>query len=219
MESAPEAIPAEATGEFQITPTSLVREGFRYALHVLAVYLVVQFLTMWMAGRVHDFVLPFVLQHQPTVSYFQFAFSHLFAFSFFPALVIGFVYSEWFRHRVALFAWIVPTAVLAYKFATFQPASIFQNHVTAAFHEYFAGGFTIPEFYSYSELFRVIASNPDAIRGMHQLHYAAPAYAGVGYSIGVWLPIRFRFGKLDETLRAFKPRWRDLLPKKQPTVR
>lgn len=72
--------------------------------------------------------------HQPTVSYFEFAFSHLFAFTFFPALTVGFMYSEWFRHRVALFVWIVPVVVLAYKFATF-PSSLFQNHLAVAFHD------------------------------------------------------------------------------------
>lgn len=110
---------------------------------------------MWLAGRVYDVVLPFVQQHQPAASRFQFVFSHLFAFSFFPALAVGFMYSEWFRHRVALLVWIVPLVILAYKFATF-PSSLFQNHFAVAFHEYFAGGFMIPEFHRYRELFELV---------------------------------------------------------------
>jgi len=183
---------------------SMLRQGTRFALHLLAVYLVVQFLTMWVAGRVHDIFLPFVLQHQPTVSYFQFAFSHLFAFSFFPALAVGFMYSEWFRHRVALLVWIVPAAVLAYKFATF-PASLFQSHFALAFHEYFASGFTIPEFHSYRELFELVGPNPDMARGIQQLHYTAPVYAACGYSLGTWLPIRFTFPKIDAAVQSMKP--------------
>jgi len=195
----PRTIPAKPAGVF--------RQTVRFALHLVAVYLIVQFLTMWVAGRVHDVFLPFVLQHQPTVSYFQFAFTHLFAFSFFPAVVVGFMYSEWFRHRVALMVWIVPLAVLAYKFATF-PSSLFQNHLTVAFHEYFAAGFMIPEFHSYRELFELVGPNPDTLRGMQQLHYTAPVYAAIGYSLGAWLPIGFRFPKLDAAVQSMKPGWR-----------
>jgi hypothetical protein len=203
MELAEEgALPA-----FPARPVGILRQSVRFSLHLLAVYLIVQFLTMWVAGRVHDIFLPFVLQHQPTVSYFQFAFAHLFAFSFFPGLAVGFMYSEWFRHRVALFVWIVPVAVLAYKFTTF-PASIFQNHFAVAFHEYFASGFMIPEYHSYRELFEVVGSNSDTVRGMQQLHYTAPVYAGIGYALGAWLPIRFRFPKLDAAVQSMKPGWR-----------
>lgn len=188
-------------------PAGILRQSIRFALHLLAVYLIVQFLTMWVAGRVYDVILPFVQQHQPTVSWFQFVFSHLFAFSFFPALAVGFMYSEWFRHRVAVFVWIVPVVVLAYKFATF-PCSLFQNHLAVAFHEYFGGGFMIPEFHSYRELFELVAPNPDAKRGMEQLHYTAPVYAAIGYSLGAWLPIRFRFPNLDAAVQSLKPGWR-----------
>ena len=203
MEPAEErALPAVTT-----KPTTILRQGARFVLHLLAAYLIVQFLTMWVAGRVHDVILPFVQQHQPTVSYFQFAFSHLFAFSFFPGLAVGFMYSEWFRHRVALMVRVVPLAVLACKFATF-PSSLFQNHFVVAFHEYFGAGFVIPEFHSYRELFDFVATNPDARRGMEQLHYTAPVYAAIGYGLGAWLPIRFRFPKLDAAVQSMKPGWR-----------
>ncbi|HJT00101.1 MAG TPA: hypothetical protein VJ756_13500 [Terriglobales bacterium] len=201
--------PSEGGAPLALTakPAGILRQGVRFVLHLMAVYLIVQFLTMWVAGRVHDFVLPFVLQHQPTVSSFQFAFSHLFAFSFFPAVAVGFMYSEWFRHHVALLIWIVPFVVLAYKFASF-PSSLFQNHFAVAFHEYFASGFMIPKFHSYHELFEAVGENPDMARGMQQLHYTAPVYAGLGYSLGAWLPIRFRFHKLDAAVQSMKPGWR-----------
>ncbi len=196
-------------------PAGALRQGVRFVLHLLAVYLIVQFLVMWVAGRVHDVILPFVQQHQPTVSYFEFAFSHLFALSFFPGIAVGFMYSEWFRHRVALMVWIVPLAVLTYKFATF-PSSLFQNHFTVAFHEYFAGGFVIPEFHNYDELYWRVMINPDGIRGMHQLHYTAPMYAGIGYSVGAWLAIRFRFPKLDAAVQSMKPGWRPSIRSELP---
>jgi hypothetical protein len=88
---------------------------------------------------------------------------------------------------------------------------MFEDHFAAAFHEYFAGGFIIPEFHSYEELFQFVAPNPDAMRGMEQLRYTAPVYAAIGYSIGAWYAIRFRIPKLEAVLQHIKPSWR--LPK------
>jgi hypothetical protein len=209
MESLSKAATGDERGPdvVQAKAISPVRQGLRYVLHLLAVYAIVRFVTVWIAGWTHGTFLPAIQQHSPTVSSFQFVFSHLFAFSFFPALIVGFVHSEWFRHRVAVFVWIIPAAVLAYKFATF-PTSLFQNQFAAAFHEYFAGGFMIPEWHSYEELLRLVAPSPDAMRGMEQLRYTAPAYAAIGYSIGTWLAIRFRISKLDAILRDIKPSWR-----------
>ena len=39
----------------------------------------------------HETILPFLQQRPPSVSVFQFALSHLFAFSFLPALIFGFL--------------------------------------------------------------------------------------------------------------------------------
>lgn len=206
-----EVLPESATGDEQVPgglhvkASSPLRNGVRYGLHLAAIYAIVQFVTMRLAGLTHATILPFLQQRPPTVSVFQFAFSHLFAFSFFPALILGFLYSEWwFRHRVAVFVWIVPVAVLFYKFATF-PTTVFQNHFAVSFHQYFAGGFAIPEFRSYEELFQLVAPNPDAIRGMEQLRYTAPVYAAIGYGIGTWMAIRFRIPKLEAALRHIKP--------------
>jgi len=193
--------------------SSLVRNGIRYGLHLAAVYAIVRFVTIWLAGLTHGTILPFLQQRPPSGSVFQFAFSHLFAFSFLPALIFGFLYAEWwYRHRVAVFVWIVPVAVLSYKFAIF-PTTIFQNHFAAAFHEYFGGGFVIPEFHyhNYQELFQLVAPNPDVMRGLEQFGYTAPAYVAIGYSIGTWMAIRFRIPKLEAGLRHIKP---SLLPPK-----
>ena len=195
----------QVPGESQGKASSPLRNGVRYGLHLAAVYAIVQFVTLRLAGVTHGTILPFLQERPPSVSVFQFAFSHLFAFSFFHALILGFLYSEWwFRNRVAVFVWIVPVAVLFYKFATY-PTTIFQNNFAVAFHEYFAGGFVIPEFHSYKELFQLVAPNPDAMRGMEQLRYTAPVYAATGYGIGTWLAIRFRIPKLEAALRYIKP--------------
>src|ERR1035441_3658345 len=164
---------------------STTRQCVRYALHLAAVYLIVNSTTMWLAGRVRETVLPLIQQHPPTESSFQFLFSHLFVFSLFPSLLVAFAYAQWFPHRVALLVWVVPLAILIFKFCTF-PTTAFENHFAAAIHEYFGGGFLIEEFHNYRELFQLYG-NPDMRRGMQQLNATAPVYAAIGYSIGTWL--------------------------------
>lgn len=181
---------------------STIRQIVRYGLHLAAVYVIVNTTTMWLAGRVHEAVLPLIQQHPPVVSSFQFAFSHLFLFSFVPAILIAFVYSQWYPHRVALFVWIVPVAILVYKIIAF-PTTAFQDHWATALHEYFGGGFMISEFHSYQELWQLYA-NPDAPRGMQQLHFTAPVYASIGYSIGTWLGMYCRASGIAVALWKLK---------------
>jgi len=119
---------------------------------------------------------------------FQFAFTYLLAFSAIPAFLVGLVNAK-FRHRTALFVWIVPVAVLGYKFVTF-PTSLFQSHFQTAFHHYFGGNFLIPEYHSYRELFESFVSNPDMQRGIDQEQITAPAYAGIAYSFAAWIGMR-----------------------------
>jgi hypothetical protein len=124
-------------------------------------------------------------------------------------MLIGFLYSQWFRHRVALFVWVVPMAILAFKFATY-PTSVFDNHLAKAFHEYFAGGFLIPEYYSYEELFRIAGSNPDMPRGMEQLRFTTPMYGAIGYALGALFALRLRLPKIDAAVQKMKPKLSDL---------
>jgi hypothetical protein len=181
----------------------LARQCLRYVLHLAAVYVIVRTTTLWLAGRVHDTLLPLVQHRPPAESSFQFVFSHLFVFSFFPAVLIAFAFAQWYAHRIALYVWIVPLAMLVFKFFTF-PSTLFERQFAAAFHEYFGGGFLIPEFRSYQELFRLAAS-PDMRRGMEQLNFTAPLYAAIGYSLGTWLGMRFEIPKLTEAWRKAKP--------------
>jgi hypothetical protein len=182
---------------------SVARQCVRYALHVAAVYIIVKTTTLWVAGRVHDTVLPLIQQCPPAESSFQFLFSHLFLFSLFPALIVGFAYAQWYPHRVALFVWAVPLAILVYKFSTF-PTTAFENHFAAAFHEYFGGGFLIAEFHSYRELFQLAAS-PDMRRGMQQLNFTAPVYAAIGYSVGTGFGMYCNIPNLTASWRKLKP--------------
>ena len=180
-----------------------LRQTIRYALHLAAVYVIANATTMWLAGRVYEWILPLIEHNSPTVSSLQFAFSHLFLFSFFPAVLIAFIFSVWYPHRVALFVWIVPVVILAYKVVTF-PATAFQDHWVAAFHEYFGSEFIIGDFHSYQELFRLYGSS-DIPRGIEQLHFTAPVYAAIGYGTGAWLAIRSTGSGLSAALRELKP--------------
>jgi hypothetical protein len=192
----PEFIPTQIAA-------SPLRQAIRYALHLAAIYLIVHTTTMWLAGRVYEWVLPLVEHHRPTMSSLQFAFSHLFLFSFLPAMLIAFIYSLWFPHRVALFVWIVPVVILAYKIVVF-PASTLEDHWAAAFHQYFGGEFIIGEFHNYQELFQLYGSS-DVARGMQQLNFTAPVYAAVGYGLGAWVGIRSAGSQFAAAFRKLKP--------------
>jgi hypothetical protein len=155
-----------------------------FGLHLAAVYVIVKFCTPWLAGWTRGTLLP-LLQIPTTSGRFEFLFSHIFAFSFIPAFLAGLINAR-FRHKAAQFVWFVPAAVLAYEFVTFPSPSAFQSQFPAAFHQYFGGGFAVPEYHSWEE-FWSIAGSYDATRGMVQLKFTAPFYAGIGYSFAAWI--------------------------------
>jgi hypothetical protein len=63
---------------------------------------------------------------------------------------------------------------------------------SAAFHQYFGGGFLIGEYRDWGDFWRMEESNPDVTRGMTQLGVTASFYAGVGYGMAAWIGIRFQ---------------------------
>ncbi|SRR6266496_116454 len=156
-----------------------------FPVHLAAVYVVVNFCTAWLAGWTRGTLLP-LLQIPTSSGRFEFLYSHVFAFSFLPAFLFGLINAR-FKHKAAQFVWLVPTAILAYKFATFQVSSVLQNQLSAAFHQYFGGGFVIPEFQNWQEFWSIAGSNPDMIRGLAQMNFTAPFYAGAGYSVAAWI--------------------------------
>lgn len=157
-----------------------------FLLHVAAVYAIVNFSTAWLAGWTRGRLLPFLQIRTTSSSQFEFLFSHLLMFSFVPAFLAGLINSR-FKHRVAQFVWLVPTAILAYKLATFSAPSVFQSQLSAAFHQYFGGGFLIGEFRNWHDFWSIMGSNSDMTRGMAQMTFTAPFYAGVGYSVAAWI--------------------------------
>jgi hypothetical protein len=158
-----------------------------FALHLAVVYFSARECTPWFAGRFHDLIVP-LFHPEDTVSRLQYLFSHLLAFSFVPGFLAGLA-SYKNRHAAAMFVWVIPASVLAYQFFTF-PASIFQSRAVTAWHEYFGGGFVVPEYRDYLEMFILGARNSDMVRGMDQARFTAPFYAGVAYSLASFLSTR-----------------------------
>jgi hypothetical protein len=195
----------------QVTPRvstlGAIQQVVYFALHVVAVYALANISTPWLSGFVHGQVLPVIQQHPPAISSFQFLFSHLFMFSFLPSLAVALFYAHWFRHKVALFVWLIPLAVLAYKLASFPAWSVLDEGTQfgRAFRYYFGGDFFIPEYHKYEELFSLVGSSSDTWRGMAQLHFTAPLYAAIGYSLGTLLALRVPVPKLRSAIEKMRP--------------
>jgi undecaprenyl pyrophosphate phosphatase UppP len=156
-----------------------------FLLHLAAIYAIVKFFTPWLAGWVRGTLLP-LLQQPTSSSRFEFLYSHIFALSFVPAFFAGLVNVR-FKYKAAQFVWLVPTVILAYKFATFPAPSVLQNQFALAFHQYFGGGFAIGEFRNWQEFWNIVESNSDLRRGVAQMDYTAPFYAGAAYSVAAWI--------------------------------
>jgi hypothetical protein len=156
-----------------------------FLLHLAAVYAIVKFFTPGLAGWTRGTVLP-LLQSPTSSSRFEFLYSHVFVLSVAPAFFAGLMNAR-FKHKAAQFVWLVPTAILAYKFATFPAPSVFKSQFAAAFHQYFGAGFVIGEFRDWREFWNIVESNSDMMRGMAQMQYTAPFYAGVAYSVAAWI--------------------------------
>lgn len=162
-----------------------------FVFHLATVYLLANFCTPWLGRWTYDELLP-LLQISTTLSAYEFIYSNLLAFGVIPALVAGFVNAR-FKHRAAIFVWVVPTTVLVYKLATFSsPHSVLYSSPSfPSLHYYFGGGFVIPAFHNWREFWDAAASNPDMARGIAQLTYTAPLYAGLAYSLSAWFSMRW----------------------------
>ena len=48
----------------------------------------------------------------------------------------------------------------------------------------------VPDYRNWEEFWTIVAPTPDMMRGMAQLTFTVPFYAGVGYSVGAWIGLR-----------------------------
>jgi hypothetical protein len=196
------------TGNENEPVTPIARQVIRFVLHLAAVYLVVNVCTYAFAAWIYRTLL-FALQIHTNLSSFEFLYTHLLFLSCVPAFATGLVNAR-FRHRVAEFVWIVPTILLLYKLATFPATGsvLLESHSWPALHYYFGAGFLISEFHHWNE-FTQLMSNPDMIRGIHQLRFTAPFYAGIAYSLAAALsrhnrPLQTALDRLRDSEGRYK---------------
>ena len=185
--------PADSFDEVSTrTSTGLESGVWQAILHLAVVYAIARYCTPWLLTVTHDTIIPLATGRPPRIN-LQFFYSHLFAFSFVPGLVAGFLNSKLLRHRVVRFVWIVPVIVLTFAFVFYGPSmypTISESSFREAFHYYFGGKFSIPEYSSYAELQRNRFENiREVLRGIGQFRISVPAYVGVAYSLGASLSL------------------------------
>lgn len=172
---------------------TLAWQSVWFLLHLAVVYALAIYVTSRLSYWTRDVL--WLLAPAYTSSRFEFLYSHLFVFSFLPALACGLLDAR-FRHGSGKYVWMVPTAVLAYKMMSFPGVTSVLIAHSSAFHQYFGSGFHIPEFHDWREFWRVVVPNPDFQRGMAQVEFTAPFYAGVGYCTGMWISVRSGLAEL-----------------------
>jgi hypothetical protein len=155
--------------------------AFQFLLHLAIIYVLAKFVVAWIAGIIYGVILPHIGMPSND-SRFGFSFNHILLCSVLCGFLSGVLLAR-YNQGAAWLVWIVPAGILAYRFATF-PSTLFENHFAVAFHHYFAGGFLIPEFHSYREMFQ--GWNSELARGIDQLLFAAPVYVGVAYGAAGW---------------------------------
>jgi hypothetical protein len=170
---------------------ALSKSGW-YVVHLSTVYISVRWLTPFLGEQVYGWLMHVSFRGE-NQSDFQFLYSHLFLLSIIPAFCAGII-NRRYERKAALFVWIVPSAILAYKFCTFH-VDIFQSQIAGACHEYFASNFSVPAFRNYREMFEIAGSNSDVLRGIEQLRFTAPFFASIAYAaaalLGNWFAQKY----------------------------
>jgi hypothetical protein len=98
---------------------------------------------------------------------------------------------------------------LIYKLLTFPSASsvLAQRASWPAFHHYFGGGFLIPSTNNWKDFWMLVGTSDDTARGLDQLNFTAPFYAGIAYSMATWTVIRTDLSrKLADALNGWEER-------------
>jgi hypothetical protein len=180
-------------------------------LHLSAIYAVARIFAPWLSNFAHDILYPYILRRPAGGGSWQFFFTHLFAISFIPALLVGYLNSKLLLHRIGRYVWTIPVAILVIVFVFaapgIYPTMILESDFARAFHYYFGGDFEFHgEFHTYREFARGILENRDFQRGWDQFRITVPAYAGIAYSLGACFSTPLRkvpeqFVAADEPLR------------------
>lgn len=156
------AWPAErsAVGLFAIHTTAAAICGFHFG--------------PWLIGRLYVWILPLLgrSSHIPTGNDYL---EHFEVASIVPAFFAGYLLSRRFP-KLATCAWIVPTAILAYRLVMFTapPSSVLAPHSSTRFQYFFVIRRRMP--WSFGD--------PDFVRIALQMTAVAPFYSGLAYTAG-----------------------------------
>jgi len=150
-----------------------------FALHTTAAAVCGTQFGPWLLSRWFVWIRPMIglSSIAPNADYYL---QHLELVSIVPAFVAGYVICRRFQ-KLAWCAWILPTAILAYKLLTFTnpQASVFTSSKWSAFSYYFVIERLMPTFYD--------LRGSDPVRVLAQMTVVVPFYSGVAYSIGACL--------------------------------
>jgi hypothetical protein len=149
-----------------------------FAFHTTAAAVCGLHLGAWLLSRWYVWLMPLsgMPRHVPTANDWL---QHFEATSIVPALVAGYFLSRHWR-RLASYAWVVPTVIVAYKLLAFtEPqVSIFApRHPSVRWEYFFVIQRTMPTF-------TPGFGGVDPVRVAEQLTVIAPFYSGLAYSAG-----------------------------------
>lgn len=167
-----------------------------FALHTTAVPFCGIFLGPWLLSRWFVWILP-LLRISPATPKADYWLQHLEVVSIIPALVFGALIARRFA-KLASWAWVVPTIILAYRLLTFTDAgaSVFAAaNRWSRFSYYFVIQPHVPTFS------RSLGLSGDPVRFVSQLNVTVPFYSGIAYSIGALLTKR---KVIDGVLRSLR---------------
>jgi hypothetical protein len=161
------------------------------ALHTTAAAICGIHFGPWLLSRWFVWILPLVgiAPDTPRADYWI---QHLELVSVIPALVVGFVVSRYFE-KLASWAWLLPTIILAYKLLTFTDpyTSVLASNSSSRFSYYFVTERSMPSFYNFAGTARFVA----------QITFVVPFYSGVAYSIGA---LMMRWKVMEKIIRSFR---------------
>ena len=189
---------------FRISPA---KQGI---FHVAAVYGVAWVCIPGLVALAYGIPVQFLAGRRLGGNPLQFAFSHIVVLSILPGFIAGFANAMLFNRGIVRLVWLLPFAVLIYRFVFhapgMYPTMLWDSDFRQAFHYFFGGGFKIiGECHNYGELRTLMLQNMgDVFRGFAQYRWTVPAYVGVAYSLGAGLSlsmngIRFQTSKTQET--------------------
>lgn len=145
-----------------------------FAFHTTAAVVCGLHLGPWLLSRWYAWIKPLsgMSSHAPTGNDWLQNFELT---SILPALIVGYLLSR-YSPRLSTYAWVLPTAVLAYKLLTFtEPqASVLASQSSMRWEYFFVIQRTMPTFFS----------GGDIIRVAEQISVVAPFYAALAYSAG-----------------------------------